>query len=122
MTAATWNKTGKRAADSRSRARDNARKMAPEIDPDEIDGAADGLPTASQGYPVELLALARANGVRPIVRGLTRLTATVDPVEAKPGRRKVLEPGYLIEIETEGRPLDHAEKSILLAFAAEHLR
>jgi hypothetical protein len=82
---------------------------------------ADGLPTGSQAYSVDLLPDARRNGVRGVVRGLTRFTATSTPIEPAPGRRKPITDGALVEIETAGRPLEVWERHRLLDFAAEHL-
>jgi hypothetical protein len=82
----------------------------------------DGLPSGSQGHPVDLLPEARRNGIRGIVRGLSRFTARVTPIEAAPGRRKPITDGALIEVETEGRPLDVWERQRLLDFAAENLQ
>jgi hypothetical protein len=83
---------------------------------------AGGLPGASQGRPVDLLAAGRRDGVRGVVRGLSRFTATVTPIDPTPGRRKPITDGAVIEVQIEGRSLGYGERSRLLDFAAEHMQ
>ena len=67
---------------------------------------------------VDLLPLARANGHKRYVRGLTRFLASYGQVYDARARST---PGYELAVFTHGRDLAYAERAKLLQFAAECL-
>jgi hypothetical protein len=72
----------------------------------------------TQTHAVNLLPLARANGVRGTVRGLTAFVASYTPI---PARTKRWIPGSELTVEVAGRELDYESRARLLAFAEQHV-
>lgn len=70
---------------------------------------------------MNLLPLARANGHKGVVRGLTAFVGHTEPIAAGRSRRRLVAPGRRIIIDTAGRELSYAEGARLLQFAADHI-
>lgn len=69
---------------------------------------------------IDLLPAARANGVRRYTIGLSALLCRAEPIEALPGRGRIVAGGLNVTIQPVGKPISSEAAARLLDFATTY--